>query len=157
MADITKRRLSRGGPGGPHVPFAPVDDASVDDNGASRPAADRIAVAVPPRDRADTLLLVVGRGTNDPDANSNIAKLARMLWEGMRFGWAEAAFSGVAHPRVDAALERGGLAVRCRQRGEDLGELLAASSGDGAHQPMARTTSVWLWKPVIPRVRAISP
>jgi sirohydrochlorin cobaltochelatase len=29
-----------------------------------------------------------------------------MLWEGMVFGWAEAAFSGVAHPRVDAALDR---------------------------------------------------
>jgi sirohydrochlorin cobaltochelatase len=68
-------------------------------------AADRIA-SVAPQDRADTLLLVVGRGTNDPDANSNIAKLARMLWEGMGFGWAEAAFSGVAHPRVDAALDR---------------------------------------------------
>jgi sirohydrochlorin cobaltochelatase len=72
-----------------------------------RAAAARIAAAgeggVP---RGDTLLLVVGRGTNDPDANSNIAKLARMLWEGMGFGWAEAAFSGVAHPRVDAALAR---------------------------------------------------
>jgi sirohydrochlorin cobaltochelatase len=56
--------------------------------------------------RADTLLVVVGRGTNDPDANSNIAKLARMLWEGMGFGWAEAAFSGVAEPRVDMALAR---------------------------------------------------
>src|SRR6266404_4024787 len=68
-------------------------------------AADRIAAAVP-EDRSDTLLVVVGRGTNDPDANSNIAKIARMLWEGMGFGWAEAAFSGVADPRVDAALER---------------------------------------------------
>src|SRR5205823_11759900 len=68
-------------------------------------AADRIAAAAP-EGRADTLLLVVGRGTNDPDANSNIAKVARMLWEGMGFGWAEAAFSGVAHPRVDAALDR---------------------------------------------------
>jgi sirohydrochlorin cobaltochelatase len=29
-----------------------------------------------------------------------------MLWEGMGLGWAEAAFSGVAHPRVDAALAR---------------------------------------------------
>ena len=55
--------------------------------------------------RAESLLLVVGRGTNDPDANSNIAKLARMLWEGMGFGWAEAAFSGVAQPRVAPALE----------------------------------------------------
>jgi sirohydrochlorin cobaltochelatase len=74
-----------------------------------RAAADRIASAaadpamIP---RAESLLVVVGRGTNDPDANSNIAKLARMLWEGMGFGWAEIAFSGVAHPRVDAALTR---------------------------------------------------
>src|SRR3954471_5614781 len=37
-------------------------------------AADRIAAVVPPEQRADTLLVVVGRGTNDPDANSNIAK-----------------------------------------------------------------------------------
>jgi sirohydrochlorin cobaltochelatase len=72
-----------------------------------RAAADRIAaVAGPAIARADTLLVVVGRCTNDPDANSNISKLARMLWEGMGFGWAEAAFSGVAHPRVDAALIR---------------------------------------------------
>jgi sirohydrochlorin cobaltochelatase len=57
-------------------------------------------------ERKDTLLLVVGRGTNDPDANSNIAKVARMLWEGMGFGWAEIAFSGVAFPLVDEALRR---------------------------------------------------
>jgi sirohydrochlorin cobaltochelatase len=56
--------------------------------------------------RKDTLLLVVGRGTSDPDANSNIAKLARLLWEGMGFGWAETAFSGLAQPRVGAALAR---------------------------------------------------
>ncbi len=61
-----------------------------------------------PRDipRADTVLLVVGRGTNDPDANSNVAKVGRMLWEGMGFGWGAVAYSGVAHPRVDAALAR---------------------------------------------------
>jgi sirohydrochlorin cobaltochelatase len=70
-------------------------------------AADRIAAAgdreIP---RAETVLVVVGRGTNDPDANSNVSKLARMLWKGMGFGWAEVAFSGVAHPRVEAALTR---------------------------------------------------
>jgi sirohydrochlorin cobaltochelatase len=62
--------------------------------------------AGPAVERKDTLLVVVGRGTNDPDANSNIAKVARMLWEGMGFGWAEIAFSGVAYPLVDQALER---------------------------------------------------
>ena len=73
-------------------------------------ARDRIAEAEAAAstrvDRKDTLLVVVGRGTNDSDANSNIAKVARMLWEGMGFGWAEIAFSGVAFPRVDDGLER---------------------------------------------------
>lgn len=56
--------------------------------------------------RADTLLVVVGRGTNDPDANSNVSKVTRMLWEGMDFGWAEACYSGVAQPLVADALGR---------------------------------------------------
>ncbi|HTZ34589.1 MAG TPA: sirohydrochlorin chelatase [Stellaceae bacterium] len=68
-------------------------------------AGAQIAAAIPER-RDEALLLVVGRGTNDPDANSNVAKVARMLWEGLGFGWAETAYSGVAHPRVDAALDR---------------------------------------------------
>lgn len=56
--------------------------------------------------REDTLLLVVGRGTNDSDANSNVAKVTRMLWEGLGVGWAETAYSGVAYPLVDEALAR---------------------------------------------------
>ncbi len=55
--------------------------------------------------RAETLLMVVGRGASDSDANSNIAKITRMLWEGMGFGWAETCYSGVAHPRVDEGLK----------------------------------------------------
>ena len=66
-----------------------------------------LAAAGTARSRArDTLLAVIGRGTSDPDANGNVAKVARMLWEGMGFGWAEVGYSGVAHPRVDALLER---------------------------------------------------
>ncbi len=57
-------------------------------------------------DPKDTLLMVVGRGTNDPDANSNVCKVTRMLWEGMGFGWAETCYSGVAFPRVDGGLEQ---------------------------------------------------
>lgn len=55
-------------------------------------------------DRKDTLLMVVGRGTNDSDANSNVSKVARMLWEGMGFGWAEVSYSGVAYPLVDEGM-----------------------------------------------------
>jgi sirohydrochlorin cobaltochelatase len=54
--------------------------------------------------RKETLLMVVGRGTNDPDANANVAKVARMLWEGMGFGWTEVCYSGVAYPLVDEGL-----------------------------------------------------
>jgi sirohydrochlorin cobaltochelatase len=57
-----------------------------------------------PLDR--TLLALIGRGTSDPDANGNVFKVARMLGEGMGFGWIEIGFSGVTHPRVDAVLER---------------------------------------------------
>lgn len=55
--------------------------------------------------REDTLLMVVGRGTSDPDANSNISKVARMLWEGMGFGWCEVSYSGVTFPLVGPGLE----------------------------------------------------
>jgi len=73
-----------------------------------RAAAARIAAAEAAAetkvDRKDTLLMVVGRGTNDSDANSNVSKVARMLWEGMGFGWAEVCYSGVAYPLVDVGL-----------------------------------------------------
>jgi sirohydrochlorin cobaltochelatase len=64
-----------------------------------------------PHERGDTLLLVVGRGSSDPDANGDIHKLARILWEEMGFGWASVCFSGVASPLVPEALER------CRRMG----------------------------------------
>ncbi len=53
----------------------------------------------------ETLLVVVGRGASDPDANSNVAKVMRMLWEGFGFGWGETAYSGVTFPLVAPALE----------------------------------------------------
>ncbi|KQQ45107.1 hypothetical protein ASF61_20980 [Duganella sp. Leaf126] len=50
--------------------------------------------------RADTCLVVVGRGTTDPDANGEVAKLARMLEEGLGFGAASVCYSGTASPLV---------------------------------------------------------
>jgi sirohydrochlorin cobaltochelatase len=74
-----------------------------------RAAGDRIgeAIAAAPRKvpHARTLLMVVGRGASDPDANSNVAKVLRMLWEGMGFGWGEVAYSGVTFPLVGPALD----------------------------------------------------
>jgi sirohydrochlorin cobaltochelatase len=73
-------------------------------------ARERIEVALEAAgDRApreDTLLAVIGRGTSDSDANGNVCKVARMLLEGTGLGWTEVGYSGVAHPRVTALLER---------------------------------------------------
>jgi sirohydrochlorin cobaltochelatase len=75
-----------------------------------RAAGDRVAEAVAAAGDAvtvsETLLAVVGRGASDPDANSNVAKVARMVWEGMGFGWAETMYSGVTFPLVEPGLEQ---------------------------------------------------
>lgn len=57
-----------------------------------------------PVDRKDTCLLVVGRGTSDPDANSDVAKLTRMVWEGMGFGFATTTYIGVTQPLLNDTL-----------------------------------------------------
>ncbi len=59
----------------------------------------------PETDRKDTLLVVIGRGATDPDANSNISKITRFLEEGMGFGWAATGYSGVTAPLVADCLE----------------------------------------------------
>lgn len=75
-----------------------------------RAAGERIEEAIAGRDgraeRHETLLMVVGRGASDPDANANVSKVMRLLWEGMGFGWGEVAYSGVTFPLVKPALER---------------------------------------------------
>ncbi|MEC7299580.1 MAG: sirohydrochlorin chelatase [Pseudomonadota bacterium] len=52
----------------------------------------------------DTCLVVIGRGASDPDANGNVAKVARLLHEGLGFGWCEVGFSGVTFPLVEPCL-----------------------------------------------------
>ena len=55
-------------------------------------------------DLSNTMLVVVGRGSSDPDANSNVAKVTRMLVEGFGFGWGETVYSGVTFPLVEPGL-----------------------------------------------------
>ncbi|MEL6316681.1 MAG: sirohydrochlorin chelatase [Pseudomonadota bacterium] len=76
-----------------------------------RAASDRIAAALAEADaadgpvpRAETCLVVIGRGASDPDANANVSKIARLLWEGMGFGWCETGYSGVTFPLVEPTL-----------------------------------------------------
>ena len=73
-----------------------------------------------PRGASETLtrrrlaVVLVGRGSSDPDANSDLYKLARLLNDGRALPMIEPAFAGVARPDVPAALER------CRRLGANV-------------------------------------
>jgi sirohydrochlorin cobaltochelatase len=51
-------------------------------------------------------VLVAGRGSTDPDANAEVVKTARLLWEGRDYPLAETAFVSLARPDVTEGLER---------------------------------------------------
>ena len=74
-----------------------------------RAAGERVKDAIEQADGdispEETLLMVVGRGASDPDANSNVSKVTRMLWEGLGLGWAETAYSGVTFPLIKPGLQ----------------------------------------------------
>ena len=100
----------------PPCPLCPIKQASIDRLNAElgerrREATDAQQNLQEALDRADadvplsqTLLVVVGRGSSDPDANSNVAKVTRMLVEGFGFGWGETVYSGVTFPLVEPGL-----------------------------------------------------
>ncbi len=56
--------------------------------------------------RADTVLLFIGRGSSDPDANSDVYKLARIMWEGSGYSTVETCFIGITHPRLEEGFRR---------------------------------------------------
>jgi sirohydrochlorin cobaltochelatase len=59
--------------------------------------------------RSDTVLLFVGRGSSDPDANGDVCKFARMLWEGSGYQTVETCFIGITHPRLEEGFRRASL------------------------------------------------
>jgi len=56
--------------------------------------------------RADTLLMTVGRGSSDSDANSTVIKVSRMLGGNMGFGMSETSFMDASQPFLPEALEK---------------------------------------------------
>jgi sirohydrochlorin cobaltochelatase len=71
----------------------------------------RLDTVLPREERADAAVLLVGRGSTDPDANAEVYRAARLLWEGRGIGMVETAFVSLAHPSVEEGLER------CRRLG----------------------------------------
>ena len=56
------------------------------------------------READDVAVVLCARGSSDPDANGDVHKLARLLYEGRGFARAEAAFIGVTEPLLDEVL-----------------------------------------------------
>ncbi|MEV4482581.1 uroporphyrinogen-III C-methyltransferase [Micromonospora coxensis] len=67
---------------------------------------ERIDAALAGADRAGTWVALIGRGSTDPDANAEVAKVARLLWEGRGYAGVEPGFISLAEPSVPAVLER---------------------------------------------------
>lgn len=72
---------------------------------------ERLDAVLAPAERAGTAVLLVGRGSTDPDANAEVCKAARLLWEGRGLAMVETAFVSLARPSVPEGLER------CRRLG----------------------------------------
>ena len=72
---------------------------------------DKVSAVVPENEKEETAVLVVGRGSSDPDANSDLSKIARLFYEGRRYPVVEGAYVSMTPPDVAAGLER------CRRLG----------------------------------------
>ncbi len=69
-------------------------------------AQDRVMASIAADDPASTAVVLVGRGSSDPDANADLYKVSRLLWDSRGLGMVEPAFVSLAAPDVPAALDR---------------------------------------------------
>ncbi len=67
---------------------------------------ERISAVVPEDEKEETAVLVVGRGSSDPDANSDLAKGSRLFYEGRPHPMVETAYVSMTPPDVFEGLER---------------------------------------------------
>ncbi|MET8279982.1 uroporphyrinogen-III C-methyltransferase [Micromonospora sp. NPDC005174] len=67
---------------------------------------ERVDAALAGADRTGTWVALIGRGSSDPDANAEVAKVARLLWEGRGYAGVEPGFISLAEPSVPAVLDR---------------------------------------------------
>ncbi|MFF5202150.1 uroporphyrinogen-III C-methyltransferase [Micromonospora parva] len=92
-----------GRPLGPHPLLHDALEERID---AALAGADRAGTELTGADRAGTWVALIGRGSTDPDANAEVAKVARLLWEGRGYAGVEPGFISLAQPSVPAVLER---------------------------------------------------
>ena len=66
----------------------------------------RISSVVPMGEKQETAVLIVGRGSSDPDANSDLSKIARLFYEGRPYPVVESAYVSMTPPDVAKGLDR---------------------------------------------------
>jgi sirohydrochlorin cobaltochelatase len=66
----------------------------------------RISAVVQEEEKEETAVLIVGRGSSDPDANSDLSKIARLLYEGRPYPVVESAYVSMTPPDVANGLNR---------------------------------------------------
>src|ERR687886_2119177 len=67
---------------------------------------ERISAVVPEEEKGESAVLLVGRGSSDPDANSDLCKISRLFYEGRPYPLVEAAYVSLTSPDVPAGLDR---------------------------------------------------
>lgn len=90
---------------------------------ASRRTGERASGRFEPQ---STAILLVATGSGEAEANGEMARLARLLWEGREWATVEVAFVGQAAPDVTAGLER------CRRLGAERAIVLPLAALPGA-------------------------
>ncbi|CAN5211123.1 MAG: sirohydrochlorin chelatase [Actinomycetota bacterium] len=67
---------------------------------------ERISAVVPEAEKDETAVLIIGRGSSDPDANSDLSKIARLFYEGRPYPVVESAYVSMTPPDVEEGLDR---------------------------------------------------
>jgi sirohydrochlorin cobaltochelatase len=67
---------------------------------------ERISAVLHEEEKEETAVLIVGRGSSDPDANSDLSKIARLLYEGRPYPVVESAYVSMTPPDVAEGLDR---------------------------------------------------
>lgn len=147
---LPQLHISYGRPFGPHPALlAALDERIAAVNDGSVPAE-------------ETAVLLMGRGTSDPDANSEVAQLARLFWEGRSWNIVEVAYSGETRPTVSEGVRRcvrlgarriivaplllfqgiltQRIAEQAQATGEELGVEVAMAASLGAHPALIDLT-----------------
>ena len=96
-------------PAAQHPPGRQADLLTSESEAAGRPA--RLVARSAEEEVDQAAVVLVGRGSTDPDACADLVKLARLLEDGRGLGSVVAAFAGMSQPDVEGALER------CRRLG----------------------------------------